>query len=335
MINKKISYTYIILIILIIIVFFLSLMIGSNEITILDTLKSLFGKSSDESISIIIKKIRLPRIFMAMISGAGLAAGGCVFQGILRNPLADPFTLGISGGAAFGTAIAFVLGLSAISYLFIPVLAFLGALISVFAVYFLSSKKRFDANSMILSGVVISYIFSSAVMLVFSLSSSHQAQAAFVWLMGNFSTFDERLLLIISIIVIIGTVFLSLCGNIINAIMLGNEKSQTLGINVERAVKIIFLAASFITASIVSLCGIIGFVGLMMPHIMRKIIGANNLFLIPASALAGAAFLPLCDMLSRTLFSPVIIPVGVITSIIGGVFFIFLLLRKDKGVFIS
>jgi iron complex transport system permease protein len=203
--------------------------------------------------------------------------------------------------------------------------AFAGALLAVLAVYILSMQRRFDSNSMILSGVIISYIFSSAVMLLFSLSKTNQIYSAFVWLMGNISTFDERLLPAAVIIVITGTIVLCLTGNVINAITLGGQKANTLGINMEKTVKAIFLLTSLITAACVSCCGVIGFVGLMTPHIMRKIVGGNHSVLIPASALAGGVFLPLCDTLSRMLFAPVEIPVGVITSIIGGIFFIFLM----------
>ena len=141
--------------------FFFALSAGPNDISFVDCLKALFGNSSDYD-ALIIKSIRLPRIFAAMTVGAGLAASGCVFQGILRNPLAEPFTLGVSGGAALGASLAFALKLSAISVFFIPALSFVGSFISVAAVYVLSGRKRFDSNSMILSGIVISYVFSSA-----------------------------------------------------------------------------------------------------------------------------------------------------------------------------
>ena len=329
MTDKKILIIYFLMPALLFAALALSLLAGSNDIPLADVFGALFGRADENSVAVIMK-IRLPRIITAMVTGAGLAASGAVFQGILKNPLADPFTLGISGGAAFGTAAGFVLGFASISWLFIPFFAFAGALFAVFAVYVLSYGKRFDSNSIILSGVIISYIFSSAVMLLFALSPANQMQAAFVWLMGNFSTFDERLLPFVFAIVILGALILCLSGNIINAIALGGDKSRTLGIDVEKSVKIIFLIASLVTAAAVSVCGVIGFVGLMMPHIMRKIVGANHSFLIPASALAGAAFLPLCDALSRSLFSPVTIPVGVITSIIGGIFFIFLLTRSKE-----
>jgi len=326
--NKK-TFIFILLPLLLAAAVLFSAVTGSKGVGFFDAVKALFG-IGDENTLMLIRHLRLPRIMVAVIAGGGLAASGCAFQGILKNPLADPFTLGISGGAAFGAAAGFVSGLSAVSWLFIPFCAFLGALISVSAVYILSSQKRFDSNSMILSGVVISYVFSSAVMLLFALSSANQLQAAFIWLMGNLSTFDERLLPAVSAVIVIGTAVLCFSGNIINAVALVGDKSRTLGIDIEKSVKVIFLTASLITAAAVSICGVIGFVGLMIPHIMRRIVGGNNALLIPASAFAGAIFLPLCDMFSRSLFSPIEIPVGVITSIVGGSFFVFLLLKSDS-----
>jgi iron complex transport system permease protein len=327
--NKKFLLIYILMPVSVLIVFLFSLTVGLDGILFIDAVKALFG-GADENVATIIKQIRFPRIFLACMVGAGLAVSGCVFQAILKNPLAEPFTLGISGGASLGAAAAFISGLAAIRSFFIPFCAFAGMIVSVFVVYLLSMQKRFNSNAMILSGVVVSYIFSSVVMLMFALSPENSVQAAFLWLMGNFSASDERLLPFITVVVLISITILSLSGNVINAVSLGGEKSKTFGMNIERNIKILFLSASFITAATVSICGVIGFVGLMIPHIMRKIIGTNNVILIPASAFAGAGFLPLCDTLSRILFSPVLIPIGVITSIVGGVFFICLLLKPDR-----
>lgn len=322
---------FILLLIVLIITFIVAMVSGISDVYVIDMLKSLFLKG-DENTYIIINQIRLPRAILAVVAGCGLACSGCVFQGVLRNPLADPFTLGISGGAAFGVSIGFCLGITKFSWIFLPLLGFLGAMLSVGLVYMLNVKKEFDSNSMILSGVVASYIFSSAVMLVFSISSSDKLQSAFMWLMGNLAFFDERLLPIVTILVLIGVIILCCLGNVINIISLGNEKSTTMGINTARTVKYIFLLSSLITACIVSCCGVIGFVGLMIPHITRKIVGNNNKVLMPFSAIVGSIFLLLCDTLSRTVIAPVEIPIGVITSIIGGIFFVFLLLKKSKKI---
>lgn len=315
------------LLIILVITFIVAMISGISDIPVMEMLKSLFS-TGDGNTYTIINQIRLPRVIIAIVAGAGLACSGCVFQGVLRNPLADPFTLGISGGAAFGASIGFAFGITKLSWIFLPLLGFLGALLSVGLVYILNMKKEFDSNTMILSGVVASYIFSSAVMLVFSISSSDQLYSAFMWLMGNLAFFDERLLPMVIILVMAGVVILCCLGNVINIISLGNEKSNSLGINTARTVKYIFLLSSLITACIVSCCGVIGFVGLMIPHITRKFVGNNNKVLMPFSAVVGAIFLLICDTVSRTVIAPVEIPIGVITSIIGGLFFVFLLLRK-------
>ncbi len=320
-------FKFILLLIVLVITFIVAMISGISDISVMDMLKSLFS-SSDGNTYTIINQIRFPRVVLAIVAGAGLACSGCVFQGVLRNPLADPFTLGISGGAAFGASIGFAFGITKLSWIFLPLLGFCGALLSVCLVYILNMKKEFDSNSMILSGVVASYIFSSAVMLVFSISSSDQLYSAFMWLMGNLAFFDERLLPMVTIAVVIGVIILCCLGNVINIISLGNEKSNSLGINTARTVKYIFLLSSLITACIVSCCGVIGFVGLMIPHITRKFVGNNNKILMPFSAVVGSIFLLICDTVSRTVIAPVEIPIGVITSIVGGLFFVFLLLRK-------
>ena len=323
--NKFLKFS--LLIIILVITFIIAMVSGISDISVMEMLKSLFS-TGDGNTYTIINQIRLPRVILAIVAGAGLACSGCVFQGVLRNPLADPFTLGISGGAAFGASIGFAFGITKLSWIFLPLLGFLGALLSVGLVYMLNMKKEFDSNTMILSGVVASYIFSSAVMLVFSISSSDQLYSAFMWLMGNLAFFDERLLPMVVILVMLGVIVLCCLGNVINIISLGNEKSDSLGINTSRAVKYIFLLSSLITACIVSCCGVIGFVGLMIPHITRKFVGNNNKILMPFSAVVGAIFLLICDTVSRTVIAPVEIPIGVITSIVGGLFFVFLLLRK-------
>jgi len=327
--KNNLFFKFSIIFVLFVISFVFSMISGVGDISISMIFKSLFT-NIDDNTHIIINQIRFPRFLLAVVAGAGLSASGCVFQGILRNPLADPFTLGISGGSAFGASVAFIFGLTAISWIFLPLAAFAGALIAIFFVYILNIKKGFDSSSMILSGVVASYIFSSGVMLIFAISSSDKLFSAFMWLMGNLSSFDERLLTPVSIAIVLGIIILCFFGNVINVITLGEQKASSLGINTARTVKYIFLLSSLITASAVSCCGVIGFVGLMMPHIMRRFVGNDHRVLIPASALAGAIFLPICDTLSRLMFSPVELPVGVITSIVGGIFFIILLIKPGR-----
>jgi iron complex transport system permease protein len=174
-------FKFLLLLIVLVITFIIAMISGISDISVIEMLKSLFS-TGDGNTYTIINQIRLPRVILAVVAGAGLACSGCVFQGVLRNPLADPFTLGISGGAAFGASIGFAFGITKLSWIFLPLLGFFGALLSVGLVYILNMKKEFDSNTMILSGVVASYIFSSAVMLVFSISSSDQLYSAFMWL---------------------------------------------------------------------------------------------------------------------------------------------------------
>ncbi|MDR0398471.1 MAG: iron ABC transporter permease [Endomicrobium sp.] len=330
MLNRRMIFIYVLMPILLFLVFFFSLTYGLSDISLIDALSALFNVG-DENIITIIRSIRLKRIIMVCVTGAVLGGSGCVFQAILKNPLADPFTLGISGGAALGASIAFISGFASVASFFTPLFAFFGATLSVFTVYIFGFKGKFDSNIMILSGVIVSYTFSSVVMLMFALSQSTGVQQSFMWLTGNFSTFDERLMPFVVTIGVVGLVILSLSGNIIDVISLGREKSETLGNNIEKNIKIIFLITSLLIASVVSVCGIIGFVGLMIPHIMRNFVGTRSMLLIPASVFGGALFLLLCDTLSKIVFAPVVIPSGVITSVLGGVFFVFLLLRAKKS----
>ncbi|MDR1523362.1 MAG: iron ABC transporter permease [Endomicrobium sp.] len=328
--KKKMLVIFICLTILLIFSMLISLWIGTTSISIFD-IKHLFAVRKDINLERTIFYIRLPRVVMAVITGATLSVSGCVFQSILKNPLADPFTLGISGGAAFGAAIAFVSGLFTVaSAILVPLFALGGVLISVFIVYLLSSYKNFDSNSMILSGVVVSYIFSSLVMLLYVLAPSQNVQAALMWLMGNLSYVDINILPVVSIFAFIGVLLLTFYGNILNLIALGGEKSKTVGVNINQTIKILFAIASIMTAITVSMCGVIGFVGLIIPHIMKKIVGVNNTVLIPACALSGALFLLICDTVARIIILPIQVPVGVVTSIIGGVFFICLFVRMKK-----
>ncbi|MDR2860656.1 MAG: iron ABC transporter permease [Elusimicrobiota bacterium] len=327
--NKKTIFIFISLVLCLFIVFIFSLSAGSYDISVFESLKALFGYADSDS-EMIVRSLRLPRILIAMIVGAGLSASGCAFQAILKNPLADPFTLGVSGGASLGAAIAFSFGFAAAAWFFVPLFAFCGALAAVFGVYLLSSRNGFDGNSMILSGIIISFVFSSAVIFLFALTSPNRMQAAFVWLMGGFSSIDDKLLIAAPAMIVLGCVVLCLSANLINLLAMGGQKAETLGINTKKSVKGIFFIASFITAACVCICGVIGFVGLMIPHIMRRIVGFKHSILMPACILGGAVFLPFCDALSRIIFSPVLFPVGVLTNLTGAVFFMALLLREKK-----
>jgi iron complex transport system permease protein len=308
-----------------------SLSCGGSKIVFADLIRVLFSTSTTDTLSTIIWKIRMPRIVLGIFAGMGLATVGCVFQGLLRNPLADPYTLGISGGAAFGATLCTVSGVAAMTLFSLPVCAFIGSLASFYAVYFIASRKNFSISSLILTGVIFGFIFSSAVLLILALAAPDKIQPSIIWLSGDLSAPDVRLIAIVSAIIILGIIVLFIFSKELNILVLGEEKAATLGMNTERTKKIIFITASLITGACVCATGIIGFVGLVIPHLMRKITGPDHRILLPASALAGGIFLPLCDTLARSIIAPVELPVGVITGLAGGIFFLFFLLRPGES----
>jgi iron complex transport system permease protein len=280
--------------------------------------------------STILWQIRIPRIILAIIIGMGLAVSGSVFQGILRNPLADPYTLGISGGAAFGVSIGILLGISNTFLYLKPLLAFAGSGLSIFLVYYVASKNKFSLHSLILAGVIIGFIFSSLVLLLFALSNPAKINSVMLWLMGDLSSTDPKLLPAMGVIIVAGTIGLIVSGKQIDILTLGEEKAVTLGINPDLLKKLAFITASLITACCVSISGVIGFVGLIIPHVMRKLLGPGHITLIAASALGGASFMLISDTLARTIIAPVELPAGVITGFFGGIFFLFYLAKPEK-----
>ncbi|MDD4910151.1 MAG: iron ABC transporter permease [Candidatus Omnitrophica bacterium] len=286
---------------------------------------------ADSQAGTILYKIRLPRVMLALMVGASLAVSGCVFQAVLSNPLADPYTLGISGGAAFGASLCIILGLGAF---WLPVSAFSGAILCIALVYMVAGNKRFSNTGMILGGVMLNFVFSSLVMFLFAVAKSENVHQAILWLMGDISLADMRTLKLMLPFFVFGWLAIFYLSPDIDILTLGEEKATHLGLAVARIKAIIFIAASLITAVGVAACGIIGFVGLVIPHFTRKLVGPGHRFLIPASVLAGATFLVLADTLARTVVKPLELPVGVITGLFGGVFFLILLIRaKDWRMF--
>ncbi|MFA6281089.1 MAG: iron ABC transporter permease, partial [Candidatus Omnitrophota bacterium] len=257
--------------------------------------------------------LRLARVLLAIISSSGLAVSGIILQAILKNPLAEPYLLGTSSGAGLAAVGAIVLGAST---LYIPFAAFLGAILSTLLVYALSRKSgRLGVQSLILSGVIVSIAFSAIIVFLLSTSNKEALHGITWWLWGSLEVFDYKLLFTVSVIVILGIFSASLFSKELNAISLGEEEALHLGINVELLKKILLLLVAIITAAIISVCGIIGFVGLIIPHTARLIVGPNHKSLIPVSCLISAAFMVLCDIILRTLFSPSEIPIGVVTAI--------------------
>jgi len=315
----SLKFKIISLFIILLVVILLGLIKGSVKLSLSDLL---LNENRD------ILYLRLSRIFLAILTGAGLAVSGIALQAILRNPLAEPYLLGTSSGAGLGAVLAIIIGLQSI---YLPLAAFLGAALTIILVYNLARQgNKVPVQSLILSGVIVSITLSGIVVFLISFSGNEALHGVMWWLWGSLQVYDFKLLFIISFLVILGILLIFIFSQDLNAISIGEEEATHLGINTETIKKILFFTTSFITAGLVCICGIIGFVGLIIPHIMRFIFGANHRILIPTTCLAGAIFMILCDMFSRALFSPLEIPIGVITAIIGTPVFIILLKMKQK-----
>jgi len=285
---------------------------------------------TNEGFGLILRKIRIPRTIIAFLVGGSLGVCGVTLQSILRNPLAEPYTLGIAGGASFGIALSTIMGLQQVLGAFAnPLLGFGGAMLSVAIVFALSKKRSFDPNSMILFGIVVSLVFSSFVFFIFSLLDPDKMQTTLMWLMGDLSNLDIAFIPVYIPMFLIPTSILFFFGKELDILSLGREKAQYLGVNPPRFYKGLFLIASLLAGLCVSASGIIGFVGLIVPHILRSLLGAGHTILLIASYIGGAFFLILSDVFSRYLLYPVELPVGVVTGILGGFILLFLLVRRQ------
>jgi iron complex transport system permease protein len=277
----------------------------------------------------ILLELRLPRVFLGVVVGAALASSGTVFQAILRNPLADPYLLGLSGGAALGAVLVLLTGAGQAAPLLVPAAAFAGALLAVLAVHRIAtSAGALPPTALILAGVVVSAFCSAFVMFLTAVSPSARVHGALFWMMGSLASPQAGILSAAALAVAGGVVVLCACGGELNALSMGEDVAGQLGVEVGRVRSRLFLAASLVTGAAVSASGLIGFVGLVVPHALRALVGADHRLLVPASALAGAAVLVLADTAARTIMPPTEIPVGVITALFGAPFFLVLLNRR-------
>jgi len=284
------------------------------------------------ALNTIIWDIRLPRILMAGLTGAALAVAGAAYQGMFRNPLADPYLTGISQGAALGAVCGFLLP-AAVPAELIPVLAFTGAILSVAAVYSIARTGRtLPITTLILGGVAVGAFIASITSYLIIISGDKVHGIVF-WLLGTFSLADWWRVAVMTPYILAGAAVLLLMAGPLNVMQLDEEQAEQLGINVERTKIIILVAATLTTAAAVCFCGAIGFVGIIIPHAVRMICGPDYRLLLPMSLLGGAAFLILADTAARTIMAPSEIPVGIITAIIGAPFFLYLLNQKKKAVF--
>jgi iron complex transport system permease protein len=278
----------------------------------------------------ILVSIRLPRVLVALLMGMALGASGALLQGILRNPLADPYILGISSGASLTAALGIIGGFSFLGSFTVPALAFAGAVVTGGIVGIMGWKRGgLWPERLLLAGVGLSFLFSALLMLMMSVSTDEGLRRAMLWIFGDLSM-SEWSRIPYGLVFVAGGMLLSATrAKALNALILGDEFAHSLGFAPQRERLILFISVGLMTAASVSLGGMIGFIGLLIPHIMRFFLGADSRLLIPASALGGGALLCIADLVSRSLLPPMELPAGVITAIIGAPYFLFLLRRKN------
>jgi iron complex transport system permease protein len=301
------------------------LCIGSVPISFADLFNTFFSQNVNDTYSQIIFEIRLPRVMLAIAVGGGLSVVGGVFQAILMNPLAEPYILGISSGGAFGAVISFLLGTAFIGT---QLFAFAGALLVIFLVFMFSKRYgEIDPTRLLLSGVMIGSFFAAAILLMMNLLNDSLRSVVF-WLMGNLATAEKQYVYFVFPFSLIISFFLMLNAHKYNVMALGSENAKYLGVNVKLVNNVTYILSSFLVGSIVSVSGIIGFVGLLIPHLCRLIFGIDNRLVIPASFFIGASYIVIADTIARTVIAPAELPVGAITALIGAPVFIYLMRKK-------
>jgi len=340
--SKRWKLTLTLLVIALFLTVFVSLNIGFSYISFSEVL-SILGKQipllnstidpnsflpTTESIII---NIRLPRILAGVVIGAGLAASGVLYQGVFKNPMADPYVLGVSAGASVGAGIGILFGsgLSLFGFPIVPTTAFIAALATIFVVYNISrAGSRVPEMTLLLSGIAITIFLSAIYQIMQVIAANYDLHALVNWTIGGIANIGWNSVLTITPFIIVGVVISFFFSRDLNMMSLGGDTAQHLGVNTERTKKILLTLGALMTAAAVSVSGLIGFVGLMIPHITRLIMGPDHRLLLPASVIVGAIFLVICDAIARILTGAAELPVGAITALTGGPFFIFLLRRK-------
>lgn len=307
--------------------------VGSEHVTIGSVLRivaaEITGRTADVTPEqrIIIADIRFPRVLMAIVVGAALSVAGAAYQALLRNPLADPYVLGVSTGAALGAILATVFAETLL--LSRPAAAFVGAVATIAVVYVLGqSRQGGTSERLILAGVIVNAFLSSGVIFMVTTASGSRQRSVLSWLIGDLSG-ESRLLPLVALFILAGIAVIYANARSLNLLMTGDEEALALGVEVTRVKVTVYLAASLITGAAVAVSGVIGFVGLIVPHAIRLAAGSDNRLVIPASALVGGAFLLLADTVARTVISPRELHIGVITAMIGAPVFIYLLRRTS------
>ena len=314
----------------------LAISIGAASLGVGESLRAVLSKilpiEASDFAQVVVLQLRLPRILMALITGVSLGVAGAVMQGVLRNPLVSPYTLGLSSGAACGAALAIVLGvgISGLGQYLIIGNAFVFSLLTMLLILGISRIRGMSIETLILAGVALGYLFSAAISILKYASGHEQLREIVFWLMGDLSAAGWQTIIILLPVVVLFTILAMRYSWDLNAMGAGEEVAASLGVKVGRVRIVSLMLAAILTASVIAFTGIIGFIGLVSPHICRLIVGSDHRFLIPASGITGALLLLVSDTVCRTMIAPTEIPVGIVTAFIGVPFFLYLLTRKRR-----
>jgi iron complex transport system permease protein len=312
-----------------------ALFVGSSAISPRAVLDTLAGRAAPESVErVVTLSIRLPRIVVAVLAGGALAVAGVAFQALTRNPLAEPSVLGVTSGAAFGVVIGQSIGLGGtfLEAAGLTAFAFAGALLAAGAVYLIAAAGReLSIQTLLLAGVIVGIFFASAITVVISLLDLNRLGGVIHWLLGNLAPVPPRALAVFALFAAVGFWLVVRSARELNLMALGEETAILLGVGAAQLKLTIFVGAALLTASVVAFAGPIGFVGLIVPHTLRMILGSDNRLLVPASLVGGGIFLLLADTLARNVVAPAELSVGVITSLCGAPFFVYLLRTHHRA----
>jgi len=327
---KRLLAVSFLLLLLVFVAMFLGLSLGSTKTGLNEVLKSLLRREeADPVLNTIIWNIRFPRVLLAALVGATLSLGGLVFQALLRNPLAEPYILGISGGSAIGAIIGILMGLS--RFPGVSFISFMGSIATLLLIFVMSSGQSIlKKDSLLLSGVMINAFCSAIIMFLISMTQDYRIHNIIFWLMGDLSMAAIRQTVILTAMLFPCYILIFWLSHSMNLLLMGKEMAQTMGVNIKAVTVTLLLTTSFMVSATVSHCGLIGFVGLVMPHLLRLLFGPDHRVLVPACVMGGGAYMVLCDLLARTLPEQGEMPAGVITAIIGAPLFIFLLKRSRQ-----
>jgi iron complex transport system permease protein len=305
---------------------------GPSAVSPLEAARVLADPGASGPAADIVRRIRLPRVAQGALVGASLSVAGVVFQALLRNPLADPFVLGVSGGAALGGVAVLSLGAAAgLGAGAVPIAAFAGALATTLLLFGAAGLRgRLAATTLLLTGVVFNAFASAAIVFLASLGGMAEGTSIFLWLIGNLASAREDVLAPLAALFALGAACALASARALNLLALGDEAAEQLGVATERAKRLVLLGTALMVGAAVSVSGLIGFVGLIVPHALRLVLGPDHRLLVPASALAGAAFLVVCDAAARSMLPGRELPVGAVTALAGGPLFLALLRRQQR-----